>query len=285
MYTLRLPAPHLQPYIEAYWFVDLTLPESQPLQERIFVDGKADIIFTYGDAYQRKYVNYETTEPTQLATSNFDAQRIYPVHIIQSGYIKLVGIRFFAGAVSAFSALPAHELANTTHTIETIFAADDVHTLEGRLYDHFGKTDTQVALLNTFFSQKLLEADYHALAHHVATKIVTTTTTLDMVETAKSLGYTTRTLNRHFKRAYGFTPHFFARLVRFRRSQRGLLTDANLVNVALQAGYYDQSHFNRECLAFTGYTPTAYRAYLQAKQNGLPPNLVHLVQDSNSSTS
>ena len=48
--------------------------------------------------------------------------------------------------------------------------------------------------------------------------------------------------------------------MRFERAVEHLRAGADLADLALDCGYYDQAHFNRDFRAFTGATPTAFRA-------------------------
>lgn len=80
---------------------------------------------------------------------------------------------------------------------------------------------------------------------------------------ARTLRISERQLERRFLERIGITPRRFARLRRFERAvarlERGTLTDA-----ALEAGFYDQSHFIREFRAFAGTTPGAWRRSVRA---------------------
>jgi AraC family transcriptional regulator len=45
-------------------------------------------------------------------------------------------------------------------------------------------------------------------------------------------------------------------------------TDAPVSQIALAAGFCDQSHFTRRCVRFTGVTPAAYRELVAGKRRG-----------------
>jgi len=83
-----------------------------------------------------------------------------------------------------------------------------------------------------------------------------------IAELCRAVGWSRRHLATTFREQIGLTPKALARVLRFRHAHE-LLTSAccpPLVEVALSAGYYDQSHFNREFLALGGCTPTEYAA-------------------------
>lgn len=79
---------------------------------------------------------------------------------------------------------------------------------------------------------------------------------------ARQLGWSERHLHRRFVERTGLAPALHGRLLRFQalmqahaRSPQAPLTD-----LALQAGYFDQSHCIRDCRAFTGQPPRVFLA-------------------------
>lgn len=78
------------------------------------------------------------------------------------------------------------------------------------------------------------------------------------------IGWSRRHLAARFRAQVGVTPKSLARLLRFERAVSLLAGaragDVELGRVALDCGYYDQAHFNRDFRAFAGVTPTAYLA-------------------------
>jgi AraC-like DNA-binding protein len=77
---------------------------------------------------------------------------------------------------------------------------------------------------------------------------------------AEELGWSRRHLAATVRRELGMAPKPLARLLRFERAVERLRAGAELADVALDSGYYDQAHFNRDFKAFAGVTPTEYRA-------------------------
>jgi AraC-like DNA-binding protein len=67
-----------------------------------------------------------------------------------------------------------------------------------------------------------------------------------------------RQLERRFLARVGVTPRSWATLRRFERAVAlaAATPDAPLTNVALDAGYYDQSHFIRDVRRRAGQRPT-----------------------------
>jgi len=83
---------------------------------------------------------------------------------------------------------------------------------------------------------------------------------------ARELELSRKRLIALFHRQIGFGPKTVAEMIRFDRALRRIENDgASLSSVALDCGYYDQPHFNREFRRFAGVTP---REFLDARMPG-----------------
>ncbi len=72
-----------------------------------------------------------------------------------------------------------------------------------------------------------------------------------------------------FRRFYGCSVGEYLRRVRFERLSRMLREPGRpLAEIALAAGFADQSHFTRTLRRFTGMTPAQYRTFLRFKTPG-----------------
>ena len=76
---------------------------------------------------------------------------------------------------------------------------------------------------------------------------------------AAELGWSRRHLAKTVREELGMAPKPLARLLRFERAVERLRAGSALADVALDSGYYDQAHFNRDFREFAGVTPTQYR--------------------------
>lgn len=76
---------------------------------------------------------------------------------------------------------------------------------------------------------------------------------------ARTLSMSERQLERRFLDRVGTTPKRYASVRRFERAAALVGSGAPLGQVALDAGYYDQSHFIRELRRFSGMTPGELR--------------------------
>jgi AraC-like DNA-binding protein len=94
-------------------------------------------------------------------------------------------------------------------------------------------------------------------------------------------GWSRRHMTERFRRVLGVSPKAYARLCRYEHATsllEGLLEGSgptpSLADVAIAAGYYDQSHLTRDFVALTGMTPRSYMA------DASPVPEVRFVQDA-----
>ena len=80
-----------------------------------------------------------------------------------------------------------------------------------------------------------------------------------MSQLAPKLGANPYTLLRQFKAATGVTPHAYRLNCRIELAKRLLQEGCDLSQVALECGFFDQSHFHRHFKAMTTVTPGAYQ--------------------------
>lgn len=88
---------------------------------------------------------------------------------------------------------------------------------------------------------------------------------------AAELEWSPRRLVREFRTGLGMAPKSLARLLRFERVTRRLAGEApaNLGDIALECGYYDQPHLNRDFRQFAGASPGEYIASLMPAGGGV----------------
>ncbi|MDX1400739.1 MAG: AraC family transcriptional regulator [Kiloniellales bacterium] len=66
-------------------------------------------------------------------------------------------------------------------------------------------------------------------------------------------------LLRAFRKETGATPHAYLLSRRIAAAKKALPGERSLAEIALDCGFFDQSHFTRTFKAWTGVTPSAYR--------------------------
>jgi AraC-like DNA-binding protein len=86
-----------------------------------------------------------------------------------------------------------------------------------------------------------------------------------MDDLASHVGLSSRQLRTVFDRELGLSPKQISRLMRFDEAKQLIATTVgrdclDLTSVALQAGFYDHAHLDRDFVALTGTSPTGWLA-------------------------
>jgi AraC-like DNA-binding protein len=160
------------------------------------------------------------------------------------------------GAARFFKA-PLHELFGSTVGLDALVARAEVERLGNVLTaarDHAGR----VAVLEGFLTARLDDDGGDPIATAAVRAIEAARGSLRIASLADGLGISQDPLEKRFRRAVGASPKQLAQLCRIKHAiglgQRG----ATWSRVAHEAGYADQSHFNREFRAVTGSSPTRF---------------------------
>ena len=122
-----------------------------------------------------------------------------------------------------------------------------------------GQTAVADALASTRYSNSFTYATLPVIAEVQRYLRSVRDQKLNLEELANRFGLDKYQLIRHFKRQVGLTPNGYLTLLRIEQAM-GLLAQGHaLVDVALETGFYDQSHFARYFRMQTGITPRSYQ--------------------------
>jgi AraC-like DNA-binding protein len=94
--------------------------------------------------------------------------------------------------------------------------------------------------------------------HHLK-KVITNNSIVSIPSFASDCNLSRRQFERKFKDFAGFSPKDFFRIVRFKNVlKESRQQNKSLAQIAIDSGYYDQSHFTHEFKKFSGYSPREF---------------------------
>lgn len=173
--------------------------------------------------------------------------------------VRLVGVHFKPGGVYPFMRTPLSELRDEVVSLEAIWGR-----FAGELRERLHAAPTEeaaLALLERQLRARLADESRGLdLVQHTIGRIAGDNGAVSIRALSDQAGISVNHLGTHFKRLVGVPPKRLARIYRF--AQVVLSLDvAGPVDwsfMAHQAHYYDQSHFTKDFVAFTGHSPTDY---------------------------
>jgi AraC-like DNA-binding protein len=179
------------------------------------------------------------------------------------------GIQFRSGAAHAFFRPPLHEFANAHVEIDDLWCGAELRI---RLLECVGDTEAIFDLAERLLAAQWIEQRcVHPAVRYAVREMARSSR--PVIELVDATGLSSRRFIQLFKEQVGLTPKVFGRLQRFQRALRladetGSAVDWSLV--ALNCGYYDQSHLCRDFREFAGISPELYRCTANKNQNHVP---------------
>jgi AraC-like DNA-binding protein len=169
-------------------------------------------------------------------------------YLQRQGYIPRQHTLAFAAPVDGFSAWAAHYEA--LHQQASTLSEEALGRLLGALVTALPDDDAPPATAPL----RQLVQDVQDHLHGARQQ------KLSLASLAQRFGLDKYKLIRLFSRFTGVTPNKYLTILRVEQAKKLLVAGQPLVEVALEAGFYDQSHFPHYFQAYTGLTPGSYRA-------------------------
>jgi AraC-like DNA-binding protein len=164
---------------------------------------------------------------------------------------------FKPGGAAACFREPLHELFGTLAPLDALLPRDELERVRDRIATAPSHAH-RAALLDELLVARICSPP-DRIVMLAARAIDAAGGRIRIADLARDLGVSQDPLEKRFRRAVGASPKQLAMLVRIRRAiALAAVAPRSLANVALAAGYFDQSHFNREFRAVTGEPPTTF---------------------------
>jgi AraC-like DNA-binding protein len=239
------PAP-LREYVECFWTRGAAPPNAAA--EHIIPDGCIDLVLGYGSPSGSERPNATLavgtmTRPLVLGAEDSQAR-------------AFVGVRFWPGRALPFLGVPAAQLTDLRVNIAELWPdRTPLESLDGH------EPTTVRHAIEKLLVRRLERARPLDKTVDAAVRVILRAGgNLSIAALAPALGVTRQHLARAFALHVGVPPKMFARVARVRRALARARVSASVdwATLALDAGYYDQSHLAGEIKEITGRTPSEW---------------------------
>jgi AraC-like DNA-binding protein len=142
--------------------------------------------------------------------------------------------------------------------------------------------DKQIVLFNEFSNAKMIDHGYSpTFVDYITLIICSSKGNILFNNLQRILGYSERYIREKFKDAYGFSPKRYSNVIRFQNILKKLLFGKyhDLPSLAVDNGYFDQSHFIHEFRQFVSMSPEKYRKNFHASPK-ISPHTNHVITPS-----
>lgn len=244
------PVETLQPFIKAF----IVIESGDGMQSSILPDTSLTMAFRL-----RGTIEHASISTTHLPTSFVAGIRRSPLEVRYAKNTTNLLVIFREGGAAAFFHTPLHEFAGRPLPLNDLVPADAVCEIEERLHE-ISTNEERFSLIEKWLIARLKTYSPDPLIAHAMKKIRLAAGDLRIKDLVSSLPISRDPFEKKFRRIVGTSPKQFASIVRLRHLIENYSDENTFTDAAHRAGYYDQAHFIKDFLSFTGKTPKAYFA-------------------------
>lgn len=177
---------------------------------------------------------------------------------------RYFGVRFAPGLVPDFIRLDAESMINREYQLADV-VPDSMAAFEQIVAPEI-TFSRQVAIFERYFMGRL-HHDGSPLTHNLVQLIQHHQGNIRLSELEQLCGYTGRTIQRQFRQDTGLSPKAFCRIARCQWALKRLLQQGtpSSSELALELGFFDQSHFLTEFKKLTSITPRGFQRLINAE--------------------
>ncbi|MDG0812764.1 helix-turn-helix transcriptional regulator [Cohnella rhizosphaerae] len=235
-----VPSRGLSSHVVAYWTVDFKPVPGNP-GHRVIPDGCVDIIVDLLAPASRQAA-YVVGLETQVEVLQFTKAR------------SVWGIRLYSESARAILKAPLSAIKSQRVYIEDLWGQEGLDWVEKLLVAKSVQERIEVVERQLNRILAAAEPTAHALVYQSMKYIYDSKGNLAVTDLADKVNFSERHLRRAFDRELGVSPKEMLGIVRFQSVLEELYSGdyASLTDLALQHGYYDQSHFSSAFMRYYG---------------------------------
>lgn len=243
------PTAVLQPFIKAYKIIE----SEGELLNRVIPNTSFAIAFRF----KGQIAYLDDAGKSVLPAAVFSGLRKSVRLINYAARTAALIVQFQETGVGAFFRPPLHELFEESVALDNFFLQSEISRIEERL-SQAENNRTRIAIVEQFLSAKLLPHKPDQLVSAAIAKIHLTNGLLKINELTKGLFISNDAFEKRFRKVVGASAKQFSSIIKIKTIIDQNPNPSSFIAIALESGYYDQPHFNKDFKLFTGQTPTDF---------------------------
>jgi len=243
-------------YIECYWALHADDNFIQT-PDRLIPGGRVEMMFNFA-----KPIAWLISDDAPIGVNMQDCfvmgQRNKIYYAKSTGKTDMVGVRFKAGGLSAFTNMPVSLLLNSVVPAEFIFG-NAVKNWEALLYEQ-PNDDARIQTLEALLQNTVNHTTGdRPLMNHAIDALRSSNSEASINTICDETGIYYKKLERLFLKNVGYTPKYYHKILRFNKAIRLMAGDKPLTDICYECDYFDQSHFIRDFKQLAGSTPGRFK--------------------------
>lgn len=244
-----IPTDKLRPFIKTYKIIE----SECELINRVVPSTSFAVAFRL----KGKISYISNTGITVLPTTTFSGLRQSVRLINYAPKTSSIIVLFNETGASAFFKQPLYELFEESVSADHFFTKSEIAYLEDCLAET-KNNESRISILEKFLFSKLINNKPDKLVNEAIARMYLNNGLLKMKSLANSLFISQDAFEKRFRKVTGATPKQFSSIVRMKTIIQQKSEQSSFLDTALENGFYDQAHFNKEFKIFTGQTPTDF---------------------------
>lgn len=246
-----IPAKRFANFIKSFW----VLENDQPYTHYSMADVCPELLFHFKGQFNELFDNGKT-EKSFTAGIHGQTHSTRKFHIDKA--FGIFGVCLYPQAMPLLFGLPATEFTNQMPDLNTLLRQEG-NELEDKIAN-VPNNEQRIKLIEDFIERRFSRYHKEQLpAFQAIQTIIQNKGLIKVKQLANDYFVSERQFERQFRKFSGFSPKLFSRIVRFQSALRQYgNNEKSLTEIALESGYYDQSHFIHDFKEFSGYHPKQY---------------------------
>lgn len=265
-FRLYRPGPPLSNFVENFWLCEGYA--SPHLQERILPTGTFGLVFSLRDEELRIYTARDPDRCSHL--SGMVVSGPYGRYFVtdRSKAASVMGVHLKPGSAFPFLGLAANELKDTHIDLRDIWGRVAIEIRDRVSAEPTPEARFQ-ALESALSSRLVRRPECHPAVLTALDHIRRSSSRILVRTLAKEVGLSQRRFIDVFNFEVGVKPKLFARIHRFHLVVHRVhqLPAVDWGRLALEQGYFDQSHMIHDFVEFSGLSPADYLSRLHDLRN------------------
>ncbi len=243
------PTESLKPFIKTYRIIE----SQDELVNRVLPGTSLTIAFRC-----KGEVNYITENHLdKLPISTISGIRKSARLIHYSKNTTTLVILFKEAGATAFFKEPLHELFEESISLDNFIPQQKINLIE-ELLAETKNNNQKIDIIEQFLLSKLYNYKPDKLISAAISIIHAKKGNIKIKELADTLFISQDAFEKRFRKTIGSSPKQFCNVIRMKAIIDQKQQNKNLIDLAIDAGYFDQPHFNKDFKLFTGQTPTEF---------------------------
>ncbi|WP_139991303.1 helix-turn-helix domain-containing protein [Paenibacillus paridis] len=234
------PSEQLRPFVKHYWVITWNLENEPPYFQDVVPNPCVNLVME-----DNKSGIYGV------------ASRMYTQKIEGKG--RVFGVKFQPGGFYPYIQSPLSKFTDQASSLESVFGMASTAYMK-QIAAHPDTTD-RIALTEALLLQHLPPVDLTAsLVNQIIARIQEDRELTTVEQLCGEFRLNKRKLQRLFSQYVGISPKWVIKLYRLQNAAEAMdnSSPTDLLKLALELGYYDQSHFSKDFKSIIGKTPEEY---------------------------